>query len=230
VVPNLVDERLFLTGVRECPAASPRRSGPVQLVYVGSPTHARDLALLVPVMAELERHRPGGFELNVVGVEPLGPGQDWYRRVPVPDSCKPYPRFVGWLREQRPRWDIGVAPLADAEFNRYKSDLKYLEYAALGLPGVFSESEPYQTVEHARTGFTAGDNATAWVEAVLALADDVLLRERIAGAAFRYVASQRLMRHGTVELLTLLQGLVTGGISAMDAHEIEASSPMIRSA
>jgi glycosyltransferase involved in cell wall biosynthesis len=224
VVPNLVDERLFLAGVREPPRAAEQRFGAVQLVYVGSPTHARDLELLMPVLAELERRRPGGFELNVVGVEPPGPDQGWYRRVPVPDQCKPYPRFVGWLREQRPRWDIGLAPLRDDEFNRYKSDLKHLEYAALGLPAVFSETEPYLTVEHERTGLKAGEHVEEWVDAVIALADDEALHDAIADAAFRYVTSHRLMRHHAPELLELLHGVVARGAVPAGLPGVEVPS------
>ena len=204
VVPNLIDERLFLAGVETRPRANGRRR-PAQAVYVGSPTHAEDLSMLKPVFEQLA----GAIELNVVGVEPPGPGQEWYRRVVVPDDCKPYPRFVGWLREQRPAWDIAVAPLRDDPFNHYKSDLKYLEYAALGLPGVFSDRQPYATVRDGETGLKASDHAAAWAQALTRLADSTDERDAIAERAFREVTSSRLLRHGSgdlVQLLTLSMG------------------------
>jgi GT2 family glycosyltransferase/glycosyltransferase involved in cell wall biosynthesis len=193
VVPNLIDEHLFFSGIEDRPRAehAPSRR-PLQIVYVGSPTHAQDLQLLRPVMDELAERAPGRFELNVVGAELPGAGQDWYRRIIVPDDCKPYPRFVSWLREQRPAWDVAVAPLAAEEFNRYKSDLKYLEYAALGLAGVYSDFEPYETVIDRETGLKVGEVTEQWVEALLALSEDPALSD---------VTAHRLMRHGTEDLL-----------------------------
>jgi GT2 family glycosyltransferase/glycosyltransferase involved in cell wall biosynthesis len=228
LVPNMIDERLFLSGVRARPRAAPERGDPLQLVYVGSPTHARDLALLRPVMEALQRTRPGLFELNVVGVESPGPGQEWYRRVVVPDECKPYPRFVRWLRQQRSGWHIGLAPLADDQFNRFKSDLKFLEYAALGLPAVLSDCEPYAAVEHERTALKCGEQASEWVAALSRLADDRALREDLAEGAFEQITSRRLMRHGSAELLTLICELAGADVGApppvREAALIEATT------
>jgi GT2 family glycosyltransferase/glycosyltransferase involved in cell wall biosynthesis len=218
VVPNMLDERLFLLGVESRPRAgegSGRRgrpdgsARPTQVVYIGSPTHGQDLAMLRPVVEELSRLIPGGAELNVVGGEAAGPGQEWYRRVVVPDHCKPYPRFVGWLREQRAGWDIAVAPLRDDAFNRYKSDLKYLEYAALGLPAVYSDLQPYATVDGGRTGLKAAGTTEAWVEAIARLAQDAGERDQMAEHAFREVTSHRLLRHGTDDLLRLLTPMMS---------------------
>jgi GT2 family glycosyltransferase/glycosyltransferase involved in cell wall biosynthesis len=204
VVPNLIDERLFLAGVEQRPRAARARGRPLQIVYVGSSTHARDLALLRPVLAALQREHPGRFELNVVGVELPGAGQDWYRRVIVPDQCKPYPRFISWLRTQRPNWDVAVAPLFDDEFNRFKSDLKYLEYGALGLPAVYSDREPYGTVEDRLTGLKVGDGVPDWIEALVALRDDLALSDELAENAFAEITTRRLLRHGAEELLEII--------------------------
>jgi GT2 family glycosyltransferase/glycosyltransferase involved in cell wall biosynthesis len=208
LVPNLIDERLFLSGVRERPDGVPEREGPLQLVYVGSPTHADDLALLRPVLAELDALRPGKFELNVVGVELPGPEQEWYRRVVVPDDCKPYPRFVAWLRGMRDRWDLAVAPLVNTEFNSYKSDLKFLEYGALGLPAVFSDVPAYESVVDGRTGLKAGESVRSWADALARLADDPAERAELADQAFREVTAHRLMRHGSDELIRIVCAVV----------------------
>lgn len=41
--------------------------------------------------------------------------------------------------------DIGIAPLEHNDFNRSKSNLKMLEYAVCGIPGVYTDIEPYKT-------------------------------------------------------------------------------------
>jgi glycosyltransferase involved in cell wall biosynthesis len=143
----------------------------------------------------------------VVGGERPGPGQDWYSRVIVPDHCKPYPSFIRWLREQRVNWDIALAPLVDDPFNAYKSDLKYLEYAALGLPGVYADLVPYSTVDHGRTGLKVDGSTGAWAAAISSLAADPSLRDQLAAAAFEEVVSTRLLHHGAQSLLELICGV-----------------------
>ena len=48
----------------------------------------------------------------------------------------------------------------DTPFTRCKSDLKVLDYSALGIPGIYSRVTPYAaTVNHGETGWLA-DNTT----------------------------------------------------------------------
>ena len=206
-VPNALDERLFLDGVEGPPRGGTPPDGPVRIVYAGSPTHAADLTLLQPVMAELERRAPGRFVLDVVGVQPPEPGRSWFDRTVIPNASKPYPRFVRWLREQRPRWAIGVAPLVDTSFNRHKSDLKWLEYTGLGLPVVASAREPYATIADGVTGRVVEDDPAAWADALQELAGDPANAERMVEAAWNEVTTTRLLRHGSDRLLDLLLGL-----------------------
>jgi len=42
--------------------------------------------------------------------------------------------------------DIGIAPLMNCEFNKGKSNIKALEYTAAGIPGVYSNIEPYSNL------------------------------------------------------------------------------------
>lgn len=53
-----------------------------------------------------------------------------------------YPRHVKALE-----CDIGIAPLMNIPFNNSKSNIKQLEYTAMGMPGVYSAMEPYSNCE-----------------------------------------------------------------------------------
>ena len=165
----------------------------MRLVYAGTVTHARDLAMLKPVLAGLRDRYGLDARLDVIGGEPPGARQNWYRRVVVPDASKVYPSFVHWLRQQAHRWDIALAPLEDTHFNRSKSDLKLLEYSALGLPSVASSVEPYAGWAHGKTVLHAENTPDAWAEAVAALAADTGMRRGIAQAAGRYVRMERCL-------------------------------------
>jgi glycosyltransferase involved in cell wall biosynthesis len=204
LVPNAIDEALFLDGIDGPPRTRAQAAGEVRLVYAGSPTHGEDLMLLRPVLEELERRDPGRFVLDVVGVQPVEPQRSWFERTSIPDECKPYPQFVRWLRAQRPRWHIALAPLRDTTFNRYKSDLKWLEYTALGLPVVASAREPYRTITDGVDGRIVVDDPREWADALQALAHDPASSDRLVEAAWHRVTTSRLLRHSSEHLIDLL--------------------------
>ncbi|MBM3667822.1 MAG: glycosyltransferase [Actinobacteria bacterium] len=194
VVPNMLDERLWMPANSERPPTARReRRGPVRIGYVGTRTHKHDLALLRPALELLQREGLE-LELELVGVQEEDGGDgSWYRRLNTPAGHSAYPRFVPWLRRQRNRWDLAVAPLQDTPFNRCKSDLKFLEYSALGLPGVYSEVGVYESCRDDHSGLLVENEPEAWAAAIARLAGDWAVRERLAGEAFRYVAENRLL-------------------------------------
>jgi hypothetical protein len=79
---------------------------------------------------------------------------DWYFVGAIPhelEDIKDKLCFLGWkhifeypgaVKNIEP--DIAIAPLIDSEFNRCKSNIKMLEFVALGCPAVYSNTEPYK--------------------------------------------------------------------------------------
>jgi glycosyltransferase involved in cell wall biosynthesis len=88
-------------------------------------------------------------------------------------------------------FDIALAPAAPSAFFAAKSDLRFLEAAALGLP-VVADPAVYPTVVHGETGLHAGTPEAAR-DALLALVDDAGLRARLGAAARGYVERERAM-------------------------------------
>jgi len=228
VVPNQLDERLFLTGTGGEPpgpgTAEPDR--PIRLVYAGSPSHADDLEFLHEVMTQLRSELPGRLELDVVGGEPRGTGEAWYHRREIPAGQASYPDYVALLRRWRADWDIGVAPLLDTPFNRHKSDLKFLEYTGLGLPGVYSDLEPYRTVVDGSTGLVRRNDVAAWSEAIVRLAQDAELRDRMRTRAWNEVTAGRLLRVAATELLQTLGTVREATASAPAPEPAGVSEPV----
>jgi glycosyltransferase involved in cell wall biosynthesis len=85
--------------------------------------------------------------------------------------------------------DIGLAPTDGSRAFRAKSDLRFLEYAAVGAATV-GDPRLYGTIEHTVTGLHAQSAADAHA-AMLALVDDAALRRRLATAAGNYVRTER---------------------------------------
>jgi glycosyltransferase involved in cell wall biosynthesis len=85
--------------------------------------------------------------------------------------------------------DIGLAPTDGSRAFRAKSDLRFLEYSAVGAATV-GDPRLYDTIEDGVTGLHAR-SATEVRDALIALIDDVALRRRLADAAQAYVREQR---------------------------------------
>ncbi|MBF4613849.1 hypothetical protein [Curtobacterium sp. VKM Ac-1376] len=181
IVPNALDAELWTTAATE--DDDDRPDGEHRVLYMGTLTHAADLELLRDVFDDLATVDGTPIRLEVIGVTEEG-GADWFRRVEVPDGH--YPAFSRWLVAHRERWRAGVAPLRDEEFNRAKSDLKFLEYTALGLPAVVSDRPSY-AVAREHGAVAVPDDVGAWRDAVRAAVE----RGAPDARAARWVAEER---------------------------------------
>jgi glycosyltransferase involved in cell wall biosynthesis len=76
--------------------------------------------------------------------------------------------------------DVAIAPLAQTEFNRCKSPLKFAEYAAFGWPVIAQNMEPYSShIVNGETGLLA-DSLADWVRCLDSLYSDKSLRAKLA--------------------------------------------------
>ncbi|MBM5825854.1 MAG: glycosyltransferase family 4 protein [Cyanobacteria bacterium M_surface_10_m2_119] len=172
------------------PARFPRAEaeGPLQLLYMGSRTHDADLALILPELDALADRDPDAFRLTLVGGVSQPLQRPWLLTVEVPLEARRYPRFVRWLR-RLPRHDLGLAPLVANPFNAAKSDVKLLDYAALGLPALCSPGPAYQ--ELLAAGLALPAEPGQWAEQIGWAAGHRRRLRRLAQAAHGYLWEQR---------------------------------------
>jgi len=137
--------------------------GPLQLLYMGSRTHDADLALILPELDALAACDPHAFRLTLVGGVSKPLHRPWLHTLEVPLEARRYPRFVRWLR-RLPRHDLGLTPLVANPFNAAKSDVKLLDYAALGLPALCSPGPAYQELLDA--GLALSAEPGQWAEQI----------------------------------------------------------------
>ena len=111
-----------------------------------------------------------------------------------------YFSFLRMMSEQR--WDIGLAPLTQGIHEDCKSDLKYLEYGALGIPGIYSRHLVYSSVKDGETGLLA--DGEEWTDAILRLAHDADLCAQIAESAREHALRERSISAGAPILYDIL--------------------------
>lgn len=152
----------------------------VVIGWQGSSTHEQDFAVataaLVRILADFPQVR-----LRLFGAAPAQLVQqiDQARVQFVKGvAFERYPSTLAFLN-----YDIGIAPITDSNFNKSKSNIKYLEYAALSIPCVASRVYPYEkTITHSVNGFLAG-TTNEWYEALAALVNDAAYRVMVGTAA-----------------------------------------------
>ena len=212
VIPNALDENLWFSAPRPT-FCTPDRGQPVRILAMGTRTHGADLAIIADAARRLRREFGRRVLFEVVGCVPPGTRSDWFRELDVPRSATEYPAFARWLRAAG-SWHIGVAPLAPSPFSDSKSGLKYLDYAALGLAGVFSDAPPYRDlVAQLETGILTANTAESWFEALKMLVEDATLRENLAVAAHRQVADRHTLRQCAQHWAAAYEELPSGSSS-----------------
>ena len=86
-------------------------------------------------------------------------------------------------------FDIALAPAGKGDYFKGKSDLRWLEAAALSMPCI-ADPDVYPEIEHGVTGFHA--STPAEMSAILReLVADRDLRDRVGAAAREYVVEHR---------------------------------------
>ncbi len=150
----------------------------IRIIYMGSVTHDEDLALILPVIEALRAtHDVTLYTIGVARELPPGVG-----RLAPPNPR--FDRFVPWFRALAGQFDLAIAPLVESRFNTAKSSLKFMEYAAVGLPVVASRVGPYaEVVRDGQDGILVDNDVDAWLEALRALIDEPSARRRLAAAA-----------------------------------------------
>ena len=140
VLPNMVSEGIFRRPIRR------NAREKMRVLWAGSSTHQRDMMLI----EETVKQTADKYEWHFMG---------W-----VPDNLRPLVRFHAGVdmadyidTVSRIKAHVGIAPLAGSMFNKCKSNIKLLEYGALGMATVASGVYPYNpsAARLVKTGTTA---------------------------------------------------------------------------
>ena len=177
VLPNCIDLNVIT-------AQRPVTPG-LTVGWAGGSSHLNDFASVRSSLRQFLRRHPE-IEMNFVG-------QDYRDLFKLPNT-----RHTEWSTDladylRSVDFHIGIAPLAYHGFNRSKSDIRVLEYAALGIPVVASDFGPYaESVQHGVTGFLV-KRPHEWNTYLQTLVDDERLR-LLMGINAKLWASERTIQ------------------------------------
>ena len=149
---------------------------PVQIVYAANPMHVLQFnKYILPVMHQIVERYAGKISMTFISVKPdLSKYEDRINIRYV--NGMPLRKYREFMEERR--FDIGLSPLEENEFTKYKYFNKYIEYTISGVAGVYSNVEPYTTViKDRKNGFLANNNGDSWYETLCVAIDDAVLRK-----------------------------------------------------
>lgn len=179
VIPNSIDFDLWTKPVE---GTYPKEDGIIRIGFTGCGNHNGDLDLIKRPLAKLMEEFPNVELMTYLPFEALkGLPRVTYTNKWV--NIDEYPDEV-----RRWKMDIGIAPLRDNNFNRAKSNLRWLEYSAMGVPSIVSDVYPFtNSVTNNKTGIICQNNDLAWYEGLRSLIIDQGKRTAIGEAAHKEV-------------------------------------------
>lgn len=171
--------------LRYAPLSETRTAQPCVIGWIGSPSTAKYLESLTPVLKKLAQSRR--FTLKVIGAaHPI--------RIPgVEVDQRPWD-LVTEAEEFR-KCDIGLYPLWDDEWSRGKCGYKALQFMASGVPVVASSIGMNLEILSSETnGFLAADEA-AWHSRLTQLMDSPSLRQEMGRAGRQTIEERYSLNH-----------------------------------
>lgn len=202
--------------------------------WIGGRSHFNDLMMVAPALREILVERPGVTLVLVnSGLIPSCEATG----IPYPFKGLPNvhyaDRSVG-INRFAPfaasfGFDVGIAPLVDCNFNRSKSNLRWLEMSAMKIPTVASDISHFsQTVRNGIDGLLVKDNDPAlWKRHLEHLLDDKAAREEMGRQAYKRVKKDFNIKINAAKYVRLLKKI--SDFSVYD-QEYEAQVPQLAEA
>ena len=156
----------------------------VKIGYFGTLTHDNDLELIHNVIVRVKDifSKKGVSVIFEIAGASIDDSVDWFNVRKIPYYPMSLRTFYEWLGKNSD-WDVGIIPLADNNFNRCKSELKYIEFSALGVPVVASNINVYsEAIVDGVTGYLAS-NEEEWIDKLSILIEDHILRNGMVNNA-----------------------------------------------
>lgn len=124
------------------------------------------------------------------------------------------------------KWDIGLAPLIDSEFHRCKYFNKYIEYASVGICGIYSDLQPLNfIIKNKINGILVKNKKEDWKNALIMLIEDENLRSIIRENSYKEVKQKFNSRAIASELEEKVKYITTFKAVDIQEQQVKLISP-----
>ena len=138
-------------------------SHPIKIGFAGSTDRSADIdQILADTIKAISEKYKDKVQIEFFGAKPDLIKDLGLNYFPYEDSYEDYQNKMWELN-----WDIGLAPMPDTEFHRFKHYNKYIEYCAQGIIGIYSNVYPYvEVIKNGENGFLCNNSKNDWVEKI----------------------------------------------------------------
>lgn len=206
-------------------SSNPNQTGLLRIGFFGSVDHSAFVSqLLAEPLIRLRSELGERIAFVFCGAIPQFAGS-------LGAECHAYEFDFAHWREKAARLgvSIGLAPLPETPFHGCKYFNKYLEYASLGIAGIYSQVPPYvDAVQDGVTGLLCENTPRAWYEGLRALVDDPARRARLGRAAREHVESRYSESALRPSWLVALEPLLDHRAPAIQSGAVRISGGVLR--
>lgn len=175
VIPNGIDFEVW-----DSLNSKVKRTKKIRIGWAGGGSHNRDLLILDGVIDVISK-KYSNVEFVFLGGYPDQWEDKKSAKVKLMREWHPINIYPQKLKDLN--LDIAVAPLRDNEFNRAKSNLRWLEYSALGIPTVASNVEPFKCIKDCKDGVLVTEE-DEWIDAISSLIESEQMRKTVGKSAY----------------------------------------------
>lgn len=205
---------------------SVRKHAGTRIGWIGGRAHFDDLMMVAPALREVLKENP---EVTLCLVnsaikqscESLGKAYPFTGlKVHYADRSVPINRYAKFMASFG--FDIGIAPLVDCNFNRSKSNLRWLEYSATSRPTVATDISHFsQSIQSGFTGLLIGQNdLKKWKDALTMLVRDPNYRDELGRNAYKRVKKDFNVAKNSPKYLRLLKQIANQSVVDFEAREV----------
>lgn len=203
LIPNAIDFDLW-DNIPADPDFPVKEEGEIRIGYTGCANHRNDLEMIKDPLIAILKEFPHVKLFTTPQRDPEGAFLGWgLPNVACVNKWVQIDKYPGFLKG----WniDIGIAPLLDNDFNRAKSNLRWLEYSALKVPCVASKVFPFKkSIINDQDGLIC-NSSEQWYAALRSLIVDAGRRTRIGNSAYERVKKDFSMENVARTYVDVLQ-------------------------
>lgn len=178
-----------------------QKKSPVR-IFFGALNRDEEFQDILPILNEFAQRYGEKLEFKIIANKELFDALNTKSKILVGDpnyyngQFVPYEKYEETLQES----DIALLPLLDNEFNRSKSDLKFIECAGCGAVVLASPVVYSSVIKEGETGFIFKDKKE-FAQKLQLLIENHEKRYAVATAAYKYVKHNRLLSQHYMERL-----------------------------
>lgn len=186
VIPNYLDKEKWDVPITK------RNDDKIRIGWAGGNAHADDLKMISKVIQKIVKEYKGKVVFETMGMTANELNGVFPMKATPSESCSScgfegtMHHFPGEDIENYPLvlatrgWDIALAPVISNSFGNCKSNLKLMEYSALGIPVVASPIIPYKEASSEGANVIFAETFEEWYNAIKDLIENPDKRSIIA--------------------------------------------------